>query len=216
MYSHMYNLDKNHAMKAVFLYRALIRKAHTYSGSVCSTWRTNIKYQLRTRYCSLYACMHPILIKLVTTQIGTLQVNLVLATKYLYNPSFVSLHSHLYWRQIEEEVGISCASVCNWPGDADWCWSDGSWAVIEDGGVESHLSSNAPEISDCSEISRGACEGDKLATTGRSDGKQEVKKQEVWRTGSGENRKCKAVHYTYESAHYNKLSSLARYNVMLC
>lgn len=51
--------------------------------------------------------------------------------------------------------------------------------MIDDRGVEGHLSSNAPEISDCSKISGGACEGEKLATTGRSDGKPQVKKQEV-------------------------------------
>lgn len=83
--------------------------------------------------------------------------------------------SHLNWSQIEQEAGISSASVCNWPGDPNRSWSDGWRPVIDDGGIEGHLTPNAPEITDCTEVSGVAREGEKLESTCRSDTQQEVK-----------------------------------------
>lgn len=83
--------------------------------------------------------------------------------------------SHLNWSQIEQEAGVSSASVCNWPGDPNWPWSDGWWPVIDDGSIEGHLTPNAPEITDCTEVSGVACEGEKLESTSRSDTQQEAK-----------------------------------------
>ena len=56
--------------------------------------------------------------------------------------------------------------------------------MIDDGGIEGNLTPNTPEIADCCKVSGGACKGDKLEPTSRSDTKQEVEKQAVWKTGS--------------------------------